>query len=72
MCEYGLGRDPDMANAIQWYREGADHNNPDAQNNLGRIYETGKGVPVDYQKAIHYYTAAAEQDHSDAVTNLGK
>ncbi len=44
---------------------------PDAQNNLGVMYNTGKGAPHDYLEAAKWYRRAAEQGHVDAQNNLG-
>ncbi|MCK5715832.1 MAG: sel1 repeat family protein, partial [Nitrosomonadaceae bacterium] len=42
-----------------------------AQNNLGWMYEEGKGVTQDYQEAAKWYHLAAEQGDVDAQNNLG-
>jgi TPR repeat protein len=34
---------------------------PDAQFNLGVMYETGQGVEQSYEKAVEYFTMAAAQ-----------
>ena len=44
---------------------------PDAQCNLGSLYEDGDGVEQDYDKAKHYYELAADQGYADAQCNLG-
>lgn len=72
MYEYGLGTAINMENAIKLYTEAAELRNLEALNNLGRIYETGKGLPgKDLQKASFYYLRAAELGHADAQTNIG-
>ncbi|MGH8549070.1 MAG: tetratricopeptide repeat protein, partial [Methylococcales bacterium] len=43
-----------------------------AQTNLGRIYETGKGVSKDFGKALGWYHRAAAQGHASAQVNLGR
>jgi hypothetical protein len=40
-------------------------------NNLGKLYETGKGAHKNYSHAVEFYLKAAEQNHADAQTNLG-
>ncbi len=42
-----------------------------AQNNLGRMYETGDGVARDGVEAVRWYRKAAERGSADAQTNLG-
>ena len=49
----------------------AEQGNADAQINLGRIYQYGKGVPQNYKTAVKWYRLAAEQGNADAQTNLG-
>ena len=43
----------------------------DAQNNLGGMYEFGRGVPQDYGEAVRWYRLAADQGHASAQRNLG-
>ena len=71
MYENGLGRDPDLATAVYWYKDAARKDYAEAINNLGRIHEAGKGVPKSYSQAVAYYLKAAELGHPDAQTNLG-
>jgi hypothetical protein len=40
-------------------------------NNLGLLYEYGRGVPQDYQKAEDWYERAAAAGQPVAMTNLG-
>ncbi|MBO4512570.1 MAG: sel1 repeat family protein [Victivallales bacterium] len=42
-----------------------------AQNNLGELYEFGKGVAQNYGEATKWYLKAAEQGYADAQFNLG-
>ncbi len=42
-----------------------------AQNNLGWMYEEGKGVTQDYQEAAKWYHLAAEQGYAAAQGNIG-
>ena len=42
-----------------------------AQNNLGVMYENGRGVPQDYDEAVKWYRLAAAQGDADAQNNLG-
>jgi hypothetical protein len=49
----------------------ADQANAVAQNNLGRLYQNGWGVPQDYAEAARWYHKAADQGNADAQNNLG-
>ena len=53
-------------------RRDAEQGNANAQNELGRMYATGKGVPQDYAMAKAWFLKAAEQGHVDAQFNLGQ
>ena len=42
-----------------------------AQNDLGLMYEYGRGVPEDDKEAVKWYRLAAEQGYARAQHNLG-
>ncbi len=63
--------DQDYEQAVTWYRKAAEQGNASAQNNLGYMYEYGKGVEKDYQQAVTWYRKAAEQGNASAQYNLG-
>ena len=42
-----------------------------AQNNLGWMYDEGKGVAQDYKEAMKWYRLAAKQGYATAQNNLG-
>jgi len=44
---------------------------PDAQNNLGVMYQNGRGVRQDDSQAVRWYRKAAEQGYASAQNNLG-
>ena len=44
---------------------------PEAQLNLGLLYQSGKGVDVDLEKALHWYEKAASAGLAEAHLNLG-
>jgi hypothetical protein len=46
--------------ALKWFRKSAEQGNPDAQNELGRMYEEGEGVTQNYALAAKWYRMAAE------------
>jgi hypothetical protein len=48
----------------------AEHGDVDAQNNLGRMYFNGEGVPKNAAKAAEWYQKAADQGNVDAKNNL--
>ncbi len=43
----------------------------DAQNNLGVMYDEGRGVPKDDKEVARWYRKTAEQGQADAQFNLG-
>lgn len=57
--------------ALKWYQDLADQGEPDAQYNLGFIYETGFSVPKDDGKAAHWYEEAGEKKNIPAQLRLG-
>ncbi len=50
----------------------AEHGDAIAQNELGLIYEEGRGVPRDYIEASKWFSKAAEQGNEYAQYNLGR
>ena len=58
--ELGRRGPADHARAVQAYRKAAVLGFPLSQNNLGRLYETGRGVPRDPVIAHMWYTMAAK------------
>jgi len=60
-----------FAEAAQWYQKAADLGNSSAQNELGRLYQLGQGVPKDYAKAVDLFRKAADQGNALAQANLG-
>jgi uncharacterized protein len=61
----------DYATALRLWRPLADQGNATAQNNLGRMYDKGQGVPQDDAEAVNWYRKAADQGDADAQNNLG-
>jgi TPR repeat protein len=47
----------------------ADQGDVLAQNGLGAMYGTGKGVPQNFVEAYKWFSLAAAQGHALAVTN---
>ena len=50
-----------MARRCKWYRRAAAQGEVWSHRYLGRLYETGEGVPQDDRQAVHWYRLAAEQ-----------
>ena len=61
----------DFEEALKQWRPLADQGIARAQNNLGVLYENGKGVPADINQAMKWYRAAAAQGYAGAQNNLG-
>ena len=58
--EQGWFGNPDLQEALKWFRSASAHGDPDAQNALGGMYENGEGVKQDYLRAAYWYRKAAE------------
>ena len=63
--------DENYERAVQWYRQAAEQGSPLAQNNLGVMYDIGKGLIQDDELAVQWYRKAAEQNYARAQNNLG-
>ena len=61
----------DYREAISWFRRAADQGNAAAQNELGVIYDLGRGVPRNDAEAVRWYQLAANQNLAAAQVNLG-
>ncbi|MEM7438927.1 MAG: caspase family protein [Pseudomonadota bacterium] len=57
--------------AVELLQKAAEEGDPEAQFELGRLYERGIGVPQDVDKATELYWKAADQDFADAINDLG-
>ena len=58
------------AQAAHWPERASDHGNAVAQNALGALYQSGRGVGADPAKATRLYLAAAGQGNRHAMSNL--
>lgn len=65
---YGAERDD--AEAANWFREAADQGMPEAQYNLGMLFEVGQGVPKNPSRAAELYVKAADQGLPQAQLRL--
>jgi len=61
----------DYASALELLVPLAEQGDADAQNNLGRLYVNGQGVPQDYAEYVKWCRLAAEQGLATAQSNLG-
>jgi TPR repeat protein len=58
MYSHGQGVPQNYAEAVKWYRKGADQGNAHAQTFLGIMYRDGQGVPQDYVEAHKWFNLA--------------
>ena len=68
----GLGGPVDVSRAIRLYKVAAEQGDADAQNNLGEIYEVGRGVTRNSDEAIRWYELAAQKGLGSAQFNAGR
>lgn len=61
----------DVAQAIRYYRFGAERGDARAQMDLGSMYDKGWGVARDANEAAKWYEAAARQGMAVAQYNIG-
>ena len=59
------------ATAMRAWIRMANEGIPEAQNNVGHLYEEGFGVAQDYPKAMSWYRQAADQGLAEAQHNIG-
>jgi len=64
-------KEKDYATAFRLFKPLAEQGNPQAQANLGLMYEHGRGVDKDFIEAFKWYRLAAAQGIAWAQTNLG-
>ncbi len=61
----------DYGYAYGYFKGRAVRGDPVAEDNLGHIYEDGRGVPPDDTQAVYWFTKAANNGNSDAMLSLG-
>jgi len=71
MAQLGLGEEQDYVQALDWYYKAAAEGNPNAQENIGYLYQHGLGVDTDYTQAETWYYKAAGQGNTNAENQLG-
>ena len=57
--------------AVHWLKKGVDTHDTYSQRELGKIYLTGKGLPMDHRLAFELLTQAASKQDAEATTFLG-
>ncbi|MBL28111.1 MAG: hypothetical protein CMM50_11255 [Rhodospirillaceae bacterium] len=85
LYEKGSGVEQNYEEAAKWYRLSAEQTDIEkrwpgnrgpkdgsafAQNALGKLYETGRGVPKDLDEAKRWYTMSADYGYTVAKQNL--
>jgi TPR repeat protein len=70
--EFTTGKDVphDYKEAARFYRLAADHGSPEGEYLLGKMYETGMGVPRNDQLAHHWIANAAADESPQAKADL--
>lgn len=69
--EYTEYDQADQATALKVWLPAAEAGDAEAQNNVGVIFEGGRGTEPNYEAAAIWYQKAADQDHAGAQFNLG-
>ena len=62
----------DQAEALAWYKKGAAAGDLFAQNNLGEMYERGRGTAKDDKQARQWYGKAAEAGFGPGQFNYAR
>ena len=60
------------AEAVKYFRQSADQNNPKAQLQLGYMYKLGEVVLEDYAEAFKWFQKSADQNNADAQFHVGR
>lgn len=71
MYRHGEGVTQDGAEAVKWYRKGAERGFAGAMFALGSMYQYGDAVIRDDVEALKWYRKGAEQEYSTAMVALG-
>ena len=61
----------DLQSALRVWMQAAEAGDPEAQTNVGDIYERGLGIAPNYEAAAQWYQKAADKGYSRALFNLG-
>ncbi len=60
MLTKGIGTDKNPEKVLFWLNKAAEQNFPEAQYNLGLMYDSGNYVTKDRKKALEFYQLAAK------------
>ncbi|MDR3422862.1 MAG: hypothetical protein P4L80_16730 [Xanthobacteraceae bacterium] len=69
--EHGKGVVQNSAEAVNWFRQAADHGDVDAMSNLGMMNKLGRGTPRNYGYAMEWWRLAAEKGDPKAENGIG-
>ncbi len=69
--EYTAYDRADYKSALKVWMPAAQAGDPEAQTNVGEIFEKGLGAEPNYEAAAHWYQLAAKQGYTRAEFNLG-
>ena len=69
---YGHGIEPNINDAIGWFKKSASQGEPRSLFTLGEMYELGIGYRIDLKEAVEYYRKAAELGNPNALLKLAK
>ncbi len=70
-CSDILGEESvDYAKAKEWYEKAAELGNVTAIENIGLMYEDGKGVEQDYAKAMEWYMKASDAGSAESMRRI--
>lgn len=64
-------RDFDPSAAVKFLFQAAEAGSPEAQYELGTMFESGKGVAQSDERALELYRKAAQQDFPEALNDMG-
>lgn len=67
----GSGGLSNPAQAAQLLKRAAELGNSEAQNALGELYQSGRGVPKDFEMAARYFAQSALQGDAGGAKNIG-
>lgn len=59
-----------LVDAVRQFQKAARLGNPNAQINLGNLYDAGEGVEMNFQSAVRCYRLAAKNGLPEAAYNL--
>ncbi len=66
----GIAGQPDLVQALDWYRKALKNGHDRAMYNIAAIYEKGEVVPRDMDKAIRLYREAEKKGNPEAIARL--